>query len=127
MKKNLPKTLLVCFLLAFVCSPFLALAKEKPKVNEIKNRQSTSLSLVFEYNKYKGKKVDVMVKIRNKKTDKYETQSFGKIKMGSDGTKKITLDQLTADTKYSFKVKIRKTGGGDYTPYSDPESTKTKK
>ena len=127
MKTKFGKVLLTCFLFTLFCSPFLALAKEKPKVTEFKNRKSDSIALVLSYEKYKSKKVDVMVKIRNKKTNKYETQSFGKVKIGSDGTKKITLDQLTPDTKYSFKVKIRKTSGGDYTPYSNPESTKTKK
>ncbi|MBM3256380.1 MAG: hypothetical protein FJZ04_02850 [Candidatus Moranbacteria bacterium] len=131
MKKYFPKFILTALAALSIgaVSIFPTQAHSKPTLASIKSkdRAATSIELKVGYLNFAKKNVDIMVKIKNKTTGKTDTQSFGKIKMGTDGDKKITVDQLTPGTKYTFKVKVKRSRGGDYTPYSGTKTTSTKK
>lgn len=122
------KKILVAIIAIFLMTGIsrAAEAREKPTLT-VKSKSNASITLKAAYFNFASKNVDILVKIKNKTTGKIDTQSFGKVKMGVDGDKKITVDQLDPGTKYSFKIKVKRSRGGDYTPYSMLKTTTTKK
>jgi hypothetical protein len=131
MRKHFSQAILTVFVVVLVgaAGVFPTQAHSKPTLASIKgsDRTATSIELKVGYLNFAKKNVDVLVKIKNKTTGKIDTQSFGKVKMGVDGDKKITVDQLTPGTKYTFKVKVKRSRGGDYTTYSSAKTASTKK
>jgi|GEM_PF-2440998 len=126
-KKNLGRSLIlsIALLLTFGFSSAQA-ASVVPKIESFKEKTTASLKIVIKYSLYKKKEVDIKVKIKNKKTGKSEVRDFKKEDLNSSGEKTLLMENLTANTKYSFRVKLKKHSSDKYTGYSDSKSTKTK-
>jgi len=104
-----------------------ASAASKPIIDDIKNKTDNSVTLKVHYDKYSSKKVDIVVSIRNKDTEKTVKKTFRSKKLSSSGKKDLKVDELLSSTKYSFKIKIKKhSGSGSYSSWSDSSSAKTK-
>lgn len=104
-----------------------ASAAAKPKIDSISKKTDTSVTLKLIYDKYAGKKVDIVVSVRNKDTDKTEEKTYENKKLTGTGKYTLKVSDLLASTKYSFKMKIRKhTGSGGYSSWSESKSAKTK-
>ena len=100
-------------------------AGNKPTISKIKDKKDDSLTLDVLYAKWAKKNVDIRVKIKNKDKDTEETRTFSK-KLSSKGKIELKIDELNSDTKYSFKVQIKKENGSeDYGDYSDSISKTT--
>jgi len=97
-----------------------------PEIKDIEDRTATSLTLKVSYPDYAGKDVDFKVKITNKKTGKKEIRTFKDEDLDDDGEENLVIDDLNANTKYSFKVKIKKHSKKVYSAYSESETEKTK-
>jgi Zn/Cd-binding protein ZinT len=103
-----------------------ASAASKPSIDSISKKTTSSVTVRVLYDKYASKKVDIVVSIRNKDTDKTTQQTFSNEKLSSTGTKSVKVNNLLSGTKYSFKVKIRKHTNGNYSSWSDSQTAKTK-
>jgi len=104
-----------------------ASAASKPKIDSISKKTDSSVTLKLIYSKYANKKVDVVVSVRNKDTDKTEEKTYENKKLGGEGKYSLKVGNLLASTKYSFKIKIKKhSGNGDYSSWSESKSAKTK-
>jgi len=128
MKKIYPRILLS---LSVVClTPFLfasvAFGASSPEITKAKNRTASSITLVISYPDLDKEKVDIKVRIRNKKTMKTEERLFENKTLDSSGEKEVKIDELSPKTKYSFKAKIKKHKKKEYTDFSKSFSAKTK-
>jgi len=104
-----------------------ASAASKPTIDSISKKTSSSVTLKLVYAKYASKKVDIVVSVRNKDTDKTEEKTYENKKLGGSGKYSLKINNLASSTKYSFKVKIKKhTGSGDYSSWSESKTAKTK-
>lgn len=105
-----------------VCSPVLA---SKGPTITVDKKTTTSITIKLTSDKFNNEKADIQVKIKNKTTGKTELKLFRK-SFSSSGKATVKLTELTPDTKYSFKVRTRKSSKKSYSIYSDSESAKTK-
>ena len=126
MQKLLRKIFLASAGLALLLNIPVASASTKPTISSIGDKTRNSVTLKIKHTKHKSKRVDIVVKIRNKKTDKTTEQTFEDKRLDSKGKKSLKVEELDLNTKYSFRVKIRKNSGGDYSSWSDSLSGKTK-
>jgi len=117
--------LTLIFTLAFSTAVFAA---TKPKISTIEKKTSTSVTLPITYKTLKNKKVKVKIQITNKKTDKKTTVTES-AKLNYKGEDSVIVDGLTAETDYSFKVKIKKTSSksAKYSSWSNSKETETEK
>lgn len=90
-----------------------------PKIKEITERDRTSVTLPIKYEKREGDRVTVRVNVENLKTGEKFTRNIKTRLNDDEGRKKIVIDGLEPGTEYKFKIKIRKSGGGDYSDSSD--------
>jgi hypothetical protein len=91
-------------------------------IDKINGITEDSVKLNIQSDDLKSKKVNVLVAYK-KKTD-WGTKSFT-LTLDSDGEGSCTLDGLKSDTKYSFKVKIRKDGETSYSDYTEIKDATT--
>lgn len=126
MKKLVGASSLITFMAALGILGGVAFANagQKPTIDKIKDRTDDSITLDIIYAKYAKKKVDIKVKVKNKETEKEETRTFTKT-LNSNGSIDVKVDELKSDTKYSFKVQIKKHSKDDYGDYSDSTSKST--
>ena len=103
-----------------------ASAASKPKIDSFSKKTSSSVTLKLIYDKYASKKVDIVVSVRNKDTDKTEEKTYESKKLGGSGKYSLKINDLLSNTKYSFKVKIKKHSTGGYSSWSDSQTAKTK-
>lgn len=95
----------------------------------IKDETSSTVVLNIASDKLKKKKARVKVRIENKDTDKIETRIITK-NLSKNGKAEITIDKLSANTEYSFKVLLKKKDkdkNKGFSEYSNEESTTTEK
>lgn len=106
----------------------VALAATKPKISTIEDKTSTTVTLPIAYKTLKNKKVKVKIQITNKKTDK-KTTTTKSGELNYKGEDNIEVTGLTAETEYSFKVKVRKTSSSNskYSSWSNSKTTETEK
>lgn len=91
----------------------------------IKDETSSIVVLNVASSKLKKKKVRIKVRIENKDTDKVETRIFTK-NLSKNGKAEITIDNLSSNTEYGFKVSLKKKSKDKgFSEYSNEESTTT--
>ncbi|MGW8184862.1 MAG: hypothetical protein ACWGHO_02010 [Candidatus Moraniibacteriota bacterium] len=91
----------------------------------IKDETSSTVVLKITSTKLKKKKSKIKVRIENKDTDKIETRIFTK-NLSKNGKAEITIDNLSSNTEYSFKVLLKKKDKDNgFSEYSNEESTTT--
>lgn len=96
-----------------------------PKIKEIEKVTNSSVTLPIKFEKREGDRVLVRISVENLKTGEKFTQDV-KVRLSKDdGRKKVMVTDLKAGTEYKFKVKIRKTGGGDFSDWSDSRKATT--
>jgi hypothetical protein len=100
-------------------------AKYSAKIESIKNIKDDSLTLKVAATKLKGKTVSIQVRIENKDEDDVETKILEKT-LDKSGKVDVKIEDLDSDTKYGFKVKIKKSTDSDYSTYSDEKTATTK-
>jgi hypothetical protein len=100
-------------------------AKYSAKIESIKNIKDDSLTLKVAATKLKGKTVSIQVRIENKDEDDVETKILEKT-LDKSGKVDVKFEDLDSDTKYGFKVKIKKSTDSDYSTYSDEKTATTK-
>lgn len=115
--------LVVLFSLIVATTVFAA---NKPKISTIEHKTGTTVTLPITYKTLKKKKVKVKVKITNKNTDKTTTVTQNG-ELNYKGEDNIEVSGLTAQTEYSFKVKIKKISSknAEYSSWSNSKSTET--
>lgn len=91
-------------------------------IDKINGITEDSVKLNIQSDDLENKKVNVLVAYK-KKTD-WSTRSFT-LTLDSDGEGSFTLDGLKSETKYSFKVKIRKDGETSYSDYTEIKDATT--
>lgn len=85
---------------------------------------SNSVVLDITSAKLKKKKVKIKVLVENKDTDITEVRTFTKT-LSKNGKVEITIDNLTADTDYGFKVLVAKSKDNGFSEYSSEKSITT--
>lgn len=91
-------------------------------IDKINGITENSVKLNIQSDDLESKTVNVLAAYK-KKTD-WNTKSFT-VTLDSDGEGSFTMDGLKSDTKYSFKVKIRKDGETSYSDYSEIKDATT--
>ena len=104
----------------------VAQAATKPKIKTVSHKTSTSITLPVSYKTLKNKKVKVKVNITNEKTNKKTTVTEN-AELNYLGEDSVKIEDLTASTEYSFKVKIKKTSSKNakYSSWSSSKKVKT--
>lgn len=90
----------------------------------IKDETSSTVVLDVSSAKLKKKKTTIKVRIENEDTDKIETRVLSKT-LNKNGKVEITIDNLSKNTDYKFKVLIKKSNDKGYSEYSSEESATT--
>lgn len=126
MKKIFAKVAFLSMIAILFLGLSTASAASKPKIDEITKKTDNSVTLKLNFSKYASKKVDIVVSIKNKSTDKTEEKTYENKKLDSAGKKTLKIEDLDSGTKYSFKVKIRKHSSGSWSDWSTSLSGKTK-
>lgn len=105
----------------------VALASTKPDITDIKDKTDSSVTLEVKDEDYKDTKVKIQIRETNR--DKHTKKNVEKtVKLDSDGEADVKLTKLKADTKYSFKIRMKKkNGSGSYSDWSDSEEANTDK
>lgn len=91
-------------------------------IDKINGITEDSVKLHIQSDDLESKTVNVLAGYK-KKTD-WKTKTFT-LTLDSDGEGSFTIDGLKSDTKYSFKVKIRKDGETSYSDYSEIKDATT--
>ena len=127
MKKLASAGSLIVFLVAvgIFGGVVFANAGQKATIDKVKDRTDDSITLDIIYAKYAKKKVDIKVKIKNKDTGDEVIKTFSR-ELNSNGSTDLKIKELKSDTKYSFKVQIKKQSKNDYGDYSESTSKSTK-
>lgn len=90
----------------------------------IKNETANSVVLNIASDKLKKKKVRIKIRIENVDTDKIETRIITK-NLSKNGKAEITVDNLSKNTDYKFKVALTKKGDKGFSEFSGEESATT--
>lgn len=88
---------------------------------KVKKIKDTSVTLQIISTNLKRKDVKIKVKIENIDTDGEDTKIFEKT-LNKNGKTDISVDGLTKDNEYSFKVAIKKTSDSSYSSYADEKT-----
>lgn len=128
------KSSLLAFILAitvfFSGVPFFAASAANdlgtPVINKISDVTSTTVLLPIHFKDLKKKDVVASIRILNKSNDKLMTQKQ-KVTLSRTGRAQIKVINLAPDTRYSFKVKIRRETSRSYSNSSDPRTATTLK
>lgn len=97
----------------------------EPTIKEVRGRQVHELKLPIKYEKYAGKDVRIKLYTTNTFTG-HEMVTTHNRKLDSEGKVTLRVDGLAPGTIYSFKVKVKKQSGGDYSDKSDGRQGSTK-
>jgi hypothetical protein len=97
-------------------------ASYSPVIETVSSITDNSVKLTVNTTKLKKKEVNVQV-LYKKKTS-WTTKDFT-LTLNGDGDGKITVNGLSNDTAYDFKVRIKKTVDSKYSPYSAVKSATT--
>lgn len=90
----------------------------------IKDETSSTVVLNVTSTKLKKKKAIIKVRVENEDTDKIETRVFSKT-LSKSGKAEITIDNLSKNTEYKFKVVVRKSKDKGFSEYSSEETAET--
>jgi len=90
----------------------------------IKDETANSVVLNIASDKLKKKKVRIKIRIENEDTDNIETRIITK-NLSKNGKAEITIDNLTKNTDYNFKVALTKKGAKGFSEFSSEESATT--
>jgi len=126
--KKAPRIIFALAMLFFLAFTTAAFAATKPKISTIEKKTSATVTLPITYKTLKKKKVKFKIKITNKNTDKVTTVTQNG-ELNYKGEDRVEVSGLTAETEYSFKVKIKKISSKNakYSSWSNSKSAETEK
>lgn len=97
---------------------------DKPKIT-VSEKAPTFIVLNVKQSSLEKDKVTIKVRVEKVATGEKFDRTF-KVKLSSEGKKKITIKDLKSATEYKFKAKIKKRSGGSYSEFSSFKKASTR-
>lgn len=92
---------------------------------KVQETKETSVKLKVTCSNLKNTKASIKILVSNEDTDS-DSNKTAKATLGKNGSVSLKINGLDSSTKYSFKVKVKKSSDSSYSSYSSSVSTTTK-